>query len=91
MLAVLEAHQEDAGLIERISHHQVLLGSLLQARGLVPTSLFNQALIDFDADRMSLGEHLIERGMITEQILQEALQEQAEEQHVAYRIAREVA
>ncbi|MND76700.1 bacteriophage N4 adsorption protein B [compost metagenome] len=91
MLAVLKAHQDDAGLIERISHHQVLLGSLLQARGLVPTSLFNQALIDFDADRMSLGEHLIERGMITEQVLQEALQEQAEEQHMAYRIAREVA
>jgi adsorption protein B len=91
MLAVLKAHQDDAELIERISHHQVLLGSLLQARGLVPTSLFNQALIDFNADQMSLGEHLIERGMITEDVLHEALRDQAEEQQTAFRIAREVA
>lgn len=91
MLAVLKANQDDADLIERISYHQVLLGHLLQARGLVPTSLFNQALIDFDADRMSLGEHLIERGMITEEVLRDALQEQADEQQAAFRIAREVA
>ncbi|WP_166365135.1 cyclic di-3',5'-guanylate-activated glycosyltransferase NrfB [Pseudomonas akapageensis] len=91
MLEVLEAHQDDAGLIERVSHHQVLLGSLLQARGLVPTSLFNQALIDYNADRMSLGEHLIERGMITAQILQDTLRDQAEEQQAAFRIVREVA
>jgi hypothetical protein len=46
--------------------HQVMLGTLLQVRGMVPATLFNQALIDFDPERQSLGEHLIERGIITE-------------------------
>lgn len=91
MLQVLERHQDDEALLERVSRHQVLLGNLLQVRGMVPPTLFNQALIDFDADKMSLGEHLISRGMITEQVLQQALTDQASEQQAAYRIVREVA
>ncbi|MBU6960802.1 phage adsorption protein NrfB [Pseudomonas sp. CVAP len=91
MLQVLERHQDDEALLERVGHHQVLLGNLLQVRGMVPTTLFNQALIDFDAERMSLGDHLIERGMITPEILQQALAEQSAEQQAAFRIAREVA
>lgn len=91
MLQVLERHQDDEALLERISCHQVLLGNLLQVRGMVPPALFNQALIDFDAERMSLGEHLIERGMITRDVLEQALADQAVEQRAAYLIAREVA
>ncbi|MFJ5253724.1 cyclic di-3',5'-guanylate-activated glycosyltransferase NrfB [Pseudomonas sp. NPDC088414] len=91
MLQVLERHQDDEALLERVSRHQVLLGNLLQVRGMVPPTLFNQALIDFDADKMSLGEYLISRGMITEQVLQQALADQASEQQAAYRIVREVA
>ncbi|VVM96376.1 cyclic di-3',5'-guanylate-activated glycosyltransferase NrfB [Pseudomonas fluorescens] len=91
MLEVLEKNQDDEDLIERVSHHQVLLGNLLQVRGMVPPTLFNQALIDFDAEKMSLGEHLIERGMITQEILEQALVDQASEQHAAYCIAREAA
>jgi adsorption protein B len=77
-------------LLERVGHHQVLLGNLLQVRGMVPPSLFNQALIDFDVEHMSLGQHLISRGMITQEVLEQALVEQASEQQAAYRIAREV-
>jgi len=91
MLEVLERHQDDEALLERVSHHQVLLGNLLQVRGMVPPSLFNQALIDFDAEHMSLGEHLISRGMITQEVLEQALADQASEQQAAYRIVREVA
>lgn len=91
MLEVLERHQDDEALLERVSHHQVLLGNLLQVRGIVPPSLFNQALIDFDAEHMSLGEHLISRGMITPEVLEQALADQASEQQAAYRIVREVA
>ncbi|MDR6608962.1 cyclic di-3',5'-guanylate-activated glycosyltransferase NrfB [Pseudomonas synxantha] len=91
MLSVLEQYQDDEDLIERVSHHQILLGNLLQVRGMVPPTLFNQALIDFDAEKMSLGEHLIDRGMITQEILEQALADQASEQHAAYRIAREAA
>jgi adsorption protein B len=91
MLEVLERHQDDDALLERVSRHQVLLGNLLQVRGMVPPTLFNQALIDFDAETMSLGEHLISRGMITQEVLQQALADQASEQQAAYRIVREVA
>jgi adsorption protein B len=91
MLQVLARHQDDEALLERVSRHQVLLGNLLQVRGMVPPTLFNQALIDFDADKMSLGEHLIARGIITEEVLQQALADQASEQQAAYRIVREVA
>jgi adsorption protein B len=91
MLRVLERHQDDEALLERVSHHQVLLGNLLQERGMVPATLFNQALIDFDAETMSLGEHLISRGMITREVLEQALADQASEQHTAYYIAREAA
>jgi adsorption protein B len=90
MLEVLEQHQDDEDLLERVSHHQVLLGNLLQVRGMVPPSLFNQALIDFDAERMSLGEHLISRGIITQQVLEQALEDQTAEQQAAFAIAREV-
>ncbi|VVP24186.1 hypothetical protein PS896_04005 [Pseudomonas fluorescens] len=91
MLEVLERHQDDEALLERVSRHQVLLGNLLQVRGMVPPTLFNQALIDFDAEKMSLGEHLISRGMITQDVLDQALADQASEQQAAYRIVREVA
>lgn len=91
MLEVLERHQDDEALLERVSRHQVLLGNLLQVRGMVPPTLFNQAMIDFDAEKMSLGEHLISRGMITQAVLEQALADQASEQQAAYRIAREVA
>ncbi|WP_442113915.1 cyclic di-3',5'-guanylate-activated glycosyltransferase NfrB [Pseudomonas sp. NUPR-001] len=91
MLAVLNRHQDDAALLERVSRHQVMLGTLLQVRGKVPPTLFNQALIDFNPEQQSLGEHLVARGIITEEVLQEALAEQAQEQQAAYALTREVA
>lgn len=91
MLAVLQRNQDDAELIERVAAHLVLLGTLLQVRGMVPVALFNQALIDFDPESQTLGEHLVARGIITEQVLQEALEEQAREQQAAYDLTREVA
>lgn len=91
MLAVLERHQDNEALLERVSHHQVMLGALLQVRGMVPVTLFNQALIDFDPEHQSLGEHLIARGIITEQVLEQALIEQASEQQAAIDLTREVA
>lgn len=91
MLKVLTAHQDDEALLEQVCRYQVLLGKLLQARGIVPTTLYNQALIDYDAEQLSLGDYLIERGIITESVLQDALVEQAQEQQRAYQIVQEVA
>lgn len=91
ILDILKRHQGDDALMERICGHLVLFGTLLQVRGKVPSTLFNQALIDFDPEQDSLGEHLVKRGMITQEVLDGALEEQASEQHEAYRIAREAA
>lgn len=91
MLAVLAKHQDDAALLERVSHHQVMLGALLQVRGILPTSLFNQVLIDYNPEQMSIGEHLVARGLITAEVLQETLAEQAAELRIAYQMAQEVA
>ncbi len=91
MLDVLQRNQDDADLIERVCAHLVMLGTLLQVRGMVPVALFNQALIDFDPEAQTLGEHLVARGIITEEVLQQALEEQASEQQAAYDLTREVA
>jgi adsorption protein B len=37
MLKVLERHQDDAALLEKVCTHQVMLGTLLQVRGMVPS------------------------------------------------------
>ncbi|WP_161866358.1 cyclic di-3',5'-guanylate-activated glycosyltransferase NfrB [Pseudomonas yangonensis] len=91
MLDMLERHAGDEALLEEVCKHQVLFGDLLQVRGLLPPSLFNQALIDFDPEAHSLGQHLLQRGVITEDVLQQALREQAEEQHESYRIVEALA
>ncbi|MNE89674.1 bacteriophage N4 adsorption protein B [compost metagenome] len=85
----LARHADDEALLERVCQHQVLFGRLLQVRGMVPPSLFNQALIDFDPERESLGEHLMARGIITKDVLDHALEEQADEQREAYRLVEE--
>ncbi|MDE3739922.1 cyclic di-3',5'-guanylate-activated glycosyltransferase NfrB [Metapseudomonas resinovorans] len=89
MMEKLARHADDEALLERVCQHQVLFGRLLQVRGMVPPSLFNQALIDFDPERESLGEHLMARGIITKDVLDHALEEQADEQREAYRLVEE--
>ncbi|OKH86398.1 cyclic di-3',5'-guanylate-activated glycosyltransferase NrfB [Thalassospira sp. TSL5-1] len=77
--------------IENICLHQVMLGELLQVRGIVSASLFNQAMIDYDPEKESLGAHLVARGIITRERLEQALKDQENEQHAAYQFAREAA
>ena len=89
MLEILERRQDDDALLERICIRQVLFGDLLQVRGILPSALFNQALIDFDPERQSLGQHLLERGMIDQTVLDDALRQQAAEQHESYLLAKE--
>ncbi|MDF3935743.1 cyclic di-3',5'-guanylate-activated glycosyltransferase NrfB [Pseudomonas citronellolis] len=90
VLHVLEQHQDDERLMENICKRQVLFGDMLQVRGILPSALLNQALIDFDPERQSLGQHLLQRGMIDQRVLDDALRQQAEEQHAAYLLAKEV-
>lgn len=91
VLEFARANSNDPDRLERICQHQVMLGDLLQVRGIVSAALFNQALIDYDPEKQSLGQHLIERGIITPERLQEALQDQYREQHEAFKFASEAA
>jgi|TARA_R110000751_G_scaffold30300_3_gene77659 adsorption protein B len=91
VLEFANANNNNPDLIERICLHQVMLGDLLQVRGIVSAALFNQALIDYDPEKDSLGQHLIKRGIITQQRLEEALQDQHREQYEAYKFATEAA
>lgn len=74
---------------EEIYRHQVLLGDLIQELGLMSPTVFGQALIDYDPDAHSLGDYLVERGLISHEILVRALEAQREEQQIAYRAVRE--
>jgi hypothetical protein len=89
VLEILERRQDDDALLERICIRQVLFGDRLQVRGILPSALFNQALIDFDPERQSLGQHLLERGMIDQTVLDDALRQQAAEQHESYLLDKE--
>ncbi|OSQ36407.1 cyclic di-3',5'-guanylate-activated glycosyltransferase NrfB [Thalassospira mesophila] len=91
VLEFAQANCNNPERIERICQHQVMLGDLLQVRGIVSAALFNQALIDYDPEKESLGQHLIERGIISAERLDEALRDQQREQYEAYKFASEAA
>lgn len=91
VLAFLAERHRDAELMEQVCRHQVLLGDLIQEYGHLPPSLLGQALMDFDPANDSLGEHLIERGLISRQTLEQALHEQQVEQNTAYELLKRLA
>ncbi len=80
LLEKLRARANDEQFFEQFCRHQVLLGDLLQEMGMLPPSLFAQAMFDFDPQKQSLGEYLVERGLISEEVLQQALDEQRQQQ-----------
>ncbi len=84
LLDDLYEHKDDEVLLEEVCKHQVLLGDIIQSRGMLPGTLFAQAIIDFEPEEQSLGEHLIERGLITEETLNKAITEQEAEEQAAY-------
>ncbi|MCC9624089.1 phage adsorption protein NrfB [Thalassospira sp. MA62] len=91
VMEILQAHPDNADLLEEVCQHQVMLGDLLRVHGIVSVPLMNQALIDFDPQKEALGEHLVGRGIIDRAILERVLQDQKSEQHQAYAIACEAA
>lgn len=80
---------EDDALMEAYCRHQLLLGELIQERGHLPVQMMNQALIDFDPEASSLGQHLLQRGLISEATLKQAIEEQAKEQAAAMNVLRQ--
>ena len=89
LLQALKVNATDEALLEKVCMHQVLFGDLLQTRGLIPAAVFYQALMDFDSERQSLGQHLLDKGMLTEQALQSALSEHSAEQQACLRLLGE--
>ncbi len=89
LLEQLAARQNDAELMERVCRHQVMLGDLIQEFGMLPNTVMAQALIDFDPELESLGSSLVRRGLVSEVVLQEALEEQRKEQQVGFHALEE--
>ena len=70
-------------LLEKYCRHQVLLGDLIAERGWIPPAVMTQALLDFEPTERSLGEHLVERNLLTKERLNDILSIQASEQQKA--------
>ncbi|MCE8025010.1 glycosyl transferase family protein [Billgrantia aerodenitrificans] len=80
---------EENALMETYCRHQLLLGELIQERGHLPAQVLNQALIDFDPESGSLGRHLLQKGLISEATLDEAIAAQKKEQAAAMDVLRQ--
>ncbi|MDX5364721.1 MAG: phage adsorption protein NrfB [Pseudazoarcus pumilus] len=85
----LEALRGDDAALERYFRHQVLLGDLVQELGMLPATLFAQAMFDYDPETQSLGDYLVQRGLISPELLRQALQEQLDQQAEANRMLEE--
>jgi adsorption protein B len=55
----------------------VLLGDLALDLGLLNQAVLNQALISFEPEQQRLGDHLVQRGLLTPNNLEQLLAEQA--------------
>ncbi len=82
-------HSTDEAEREAVYRHQILLGDLIQELGLISATVFGQALIDFRPTEQSLGDYLIDRGLISHELLAHALKTQRAEQQAALRAVRE--
>ncbi|SDT90465.1 glycosyl transferase family protein [Halopseudomonas salegens] len=81
----LAQQSSDETLMEAVCRHQVMLGDLVQEMGMLPSTLFAQAMFDFDPLQQSLGEYLKQRGLISSELLEQALQEQKAQQALSWR------
>ncbi|AHJ73326.1 bacteriophage N4 adsorption protein B (plasmid) [Zymomonas mobilis subsp. mobilis str. CP4 = NRRL B-14023] len=61
-------------------------GDILQTTGHIPEPIFAQVLIDFDPDKMKLGEYLVKRKLISQEILEECLKEQNKQEEMAEKV-----
>ncbi|MFT9075816.1 MAG: hypothetical protein ABF461_08035 [Zymomonas mobilis subsp. pomaceae] len=61
-------------------------GDILQTTGRIPEPIFAQVLIDFDPDKMKLGEYLVKRKLISQEILEECLKEQNKQEEMAEKV-----
>lgn len=86
MLNELRQRRHEPGLMEAVCCHQVLLGDLLQEHSMLPSTLFAQALIEFDPEQEELGAFLVNRGLISQDTLEEALSEQRKEQALSMKL-----
>ena len=79
LLEALRAPQAEPALQEQVCRHLLLLGDLLQELGMLPPALLAQVLIEFEPEQGSLGQTLLKRGLISAELLQQALDEQQAE------------
>jgi adsorption protein B len=76
LLATL--HRSRPELLDQVCRDLVLLGDLAVDLGLLNQAVLNQALISFEPERQRLGEHLVQRGLLSPSNLEQLLADQAQ-------------
>jgi adsorption protein B len=71
-------HHSQPQRLEQVCRHLVLLGDLALDLGLLNQAVLNQALISFEPEQQRLGDHLVQRGLLTPNNLEQLLAEQAQ-------------
>lgn len=89
VLTSLEGHPADIELVTELARYQVLLGDLIQEMGMISPQLFAQALFDFNPLKMSIGRFMVERGLISQELLEQAISLQRDLQQQAHDLAVE--
>ena len=87
VLVCLANNPDDQELITAVARYQVLLGDLIQEMGMISPQLFAQALFDFNPLKFSIGRFMLQRNLISEALLNEAVARQRQLHQKACEVA----
>lgn len=90
-LAVPLTHSQKQEVVTRYFNLQIQFGDALQQVGLIETPIFTQVMFDFDpTNKQKLGDFMVERGIITAEVVQRVLALQKKRQSSIAEIAHAV-
>ncbi|MFN2288202.1 MAG: glycosyl transferase family protein [Chromatocurvus sp.] len=73
VLTYLESGAADGPALSELARNQIMLGDLIQEIGMVSPQVFAQALFDYDPLAETIGQFLVARGLISTELLNQAL------------------
>jgi len=73
VLHALAERPDDMALLSVAARHQMLLGDLIQQLGMLTPQVLAQALFDYDPLKKNIGAFLVEKQLISNELLQQAL------------------
>jgi len=78
---------DDMELASAVARYQVLLGDLIEEMGMISPQVFAQALFDYNPLKQSIGRFMLDRGLISEELLEKAVTVQRDYQQRANDLA----